>query len=254
MNNSAHFVSVKMLIFGALLALLVGNVAVSGQTPLSPCPAFEIAGIQGLLRTGEPTTIRAEAKGESTSNLEYVWTFSTGKILKGQGSADVEYLPVDQNNSKATPFSISISVKINGLPEQCVSTFEAQAGAALLYCGLPLDEYGKISKGEERARVDNMFIMLEQNPGLEGFLIIEFAPNESRKYKTDRLNRILEIIRYRKYDPSRLTVVFYDGLERENTTFQASTRADVIPYIGSQTYILVKAEELGRKINNFLKK
>lgn len=66
-----------------------------------------------------------------------------------------------------------------------------------------IDEFGKLPADEVKARVDALYITLGNNPNAQGYII---------NYGTDkevaaREKQIRDAISFRKYDPSRVTMV-----------------------------------------------
>ena len=69
----------------------------------------------------------------------------------------------------------------------------------------PVDEYGVLKDDDVKARVDNFYIQLNNNPNAKGYIINYGTAAQIKKQKA----QIMKAVNFRKYDASRLT--FVDG-------------------------------------------
>ncbi|HTK27276.1 MAG TPA: hypothetical protein VL327_12010, partial [Pyrinomonadaceae bacterium] len=68
-----------------------------------------------------------------------------------------------------------------------------------------VDEFGKATDDDVKARVDNFYTQLNNNPNSQGYIINYGTPAEIKR----RRAQIVKAINFRKYDASRVT--FVDG-------------------------------------------
>jgi len=96
----------------------------------------------------------------------YKWEVSAGTIAHGQGTPSIK---VDTTGVSAP---VTATVEVGGLPPTCMSS----ASCALAWfdgprCGRALDEYGDIPFEDEKARLDNFAIQLQNDPTAQGYII-----------------------------------------------------------------------------------
>lgn len=68
-----------------------------------------------------------------------------------------------------------------------------------------IDEFGRSTDGEVKARMDNFYIQLANDPSAQGYIINYGLPKDINV----RRKQITKLINFRRYDPQRLT--FVDG-------------------------------------------
>jgi hypothetical protein len=103
--------------------------------------------------------------------------------------------------------NITATVNIGGLDPSCncPSTASETGPVAPKPTANQVDEFGKLSNDDVKARVDNFYIQLNNNPNSQGYIINYGTPAEIKA----RRAQIMKAITFRKYDPSRVT--FVDG-------------------------------------------
>ena len=81
-----------------------------------------------------------------------------------------------------------------------------------------LDDFGKSSPNFIRARLDNLFYYLtEQAPKYEGLIVITFDKKSSRNYRISRIRLLLEHIKFRQFDATRISFYFLPDRDQERT-------------------------------------
>ncbi|HEV3470472.1 MAG TPA: hypothetical protein VG148_14210 [Pyrinomonadaceae bacterium] len=143
--------------------------------------------------------------------LSFNWTVSAGVIAVGQGTPSVT---VDLTGTLTT--GSEVAVEIGGLKGKCDAVVSYTV-PRVVGCRLPLDEYGDISFEDEKARLDNFAIELQNDPTAQGYVIAyggrRARPGEARR-RADRAKEYLAAVR--GIDASRVVVV--DGGFREDLT------------------------------------
>jgi hypothetical protein len=106
-------------------------------------------------------------------------------------------------------------------------TATVELGGTMANCGCPttdsdtaqiapknepikVDEFGKMVDDDVKARVDNYYIALQNDPNARGVIINYGTPAQIRARKA----QIMKAINFLKKDPSRIT--FVDGPDRGN--------------------------------------
>jgi len=167
------------------------------------CPSISVDGPSGITPPGGTMTFTAALSGGSQDGLTYNWTVSDGTIASGQGTPSIT-VTAPSNEAGG---NITASVEIGGYPAGCDCPKGGSATGP--YGGKPvaplIDEFGPAKDDDVKARVDNFYTQLNNNPNSQGFIINYGTPAEIKK----RRAQIVKAINFRKYDPSRVT--FVDG-------------------------------------------
>ncbi|CAN5525184.1 hypothetical protein BH10ACI1_BH10ACI1_23380 [soil metagenome] len=242
----------KQIISSAIL-ILSFCLAAFAQANENQCPKIKFISPNQLISSDEPTIFEVKV-GEETEklNLSYEWTFSKGKILRGQGTSQIEFLAMSENEKTV----IDVSVKIIGLPKDCSNTYSDVYVVASRPIYEPLISFGKLKNSNEYlACIDVLFIELNNNSSYEGLIIIRFVKSDSRNYKILYLKKIRRLINFRKYDITRLTFAISERDSEEYTTFLvgqsfAKLQEDYL----KDGYKIIKGEELEQRINELFPK
>lgn len=238
----------KRITFLAILISVFCS-AVFSQDVNKSCPEFELVLPEGLVGFGNPVNLSIKSN-QSIENLKlnYEWTISNGKILKGQGTSEIVYL---NEEYKSDMEIIQVSVKIAGMPNYCTNTnFSDTFNVVLTNYDIiePIDHFGKLRFEELLARIDNFFIIINNNSG-EGLINVRFNKQDDRKEKTDFLKNIEKCIKYRRYDISRISLVISEGDDEQSTVFTMIPPEDV-PKFADKNAVIIKGEDLDKSINN----
>ncbi len=111
----------------------------------------------------------------------------------------------------------------------------------------PLDRYGKVSANEEKARLDNLFIVLSREKTYEGIIILKFDKQSSVNKRIKRVKKIIGWLKFRKFDLNRITFMFAEEVS-EQTTFLALAPTHKLLEDLIKDYKSAKAEEFEQKI------
>jgi hypothetical protein len=131
----------------------------------------------------------------------YSWTVSAGTITSGQGT---DSITVDTANTGGQ--TITATVELGGLDPSCGRT----ASCSTPIKGPPavsrkFDEYGNIRFNDEKARLDNFAIQLQNEPTAQGYIIGYGSCDAEGQTRANRAKDYL--VNTRGIDGSRLTVI-----------------------------------------------
>ncbi len=174
------------------------------------CASLSVDGPSDVTAPGTPMTFTAIlSKGDSVT---YNWSVSAGRITSGQGTSSIM---VDTTGLAGS--NVTATVELGGLEAgcNCPSTASDTAGVQGNPDSTMTDEFGPLSNDDVKARVDNFYIQLNNDPSAQGYIINYGTAAEIRRRKA----QLMSAIKFRKYDVSRVTMVdsITDG--GQNTKF-----------------------------------
>jgi len=131
------------------------------------CPLITVVSPRYVWRTDNPLPFSAAVKYVNQNvTPTYNWTVSEGQIIRGQGTHQIEVkLPVGDYTS------ITATLEVGGFSPKCSAKESATSPAAVLVMPHKFDEYGDICSGDEKARLDNLAIELQNNPDFQVHVI-----------------------------------------------------------------------------------
>jgi hypothetical protein len=186
--------SMKSIVIASILIFVFGlNIWAQEKTN---CPTLDVTG-GGVVERNVPLTFTANVGDYDLSKLTFNWTVSSGEIIEGQGTPTIKVLL--KNNG----LNITAIVEVKVLPNGCV--LSASETGAICACISPslFDEYGLLNDEDFKARLQNLFVELGNNPGSQGYMIIYGTKRQiSRRKKL-----FLDGMAFLKLDASRLTMV-----------------------------------------------
>jgi hypothetical protein len=182
------------------------------ECPPPICPSITLS-CPGAVTLGQPITFTANISGGAANiTPTYIWRISTGTIISGQGTNSITI-----GTTGLAGQTVSATVQVGGYGLECSSSCQTQIPVPLE--GRKFDEFGPINRDDEKARLDNYAIQLQQEPDSQGYIIVytgrRARPGEQQK-RMDRLREYL--INLRGVDARRL--VFLPGGTREETTVE----------------------------------
>ena len=185
--------------------------------PRPVCPSIAIY-CPDVVQTNAPITFTASASGGTPGITPvYNWKISAGTIISGQGTPTIS---VDTAGLAGQP--ITATVEVAGYNLDCRAS--CQASMPALPNPTRTDDFGEITRNDEKARLDNFAIELQNNPGSQGY-VIAYGGRRSRygdgKKRSERARDYL--VQTRGLDASRIVVV--DGGTRD----MASTELWIVP-------------------------
>lgn len=188
------------------------------------CPHVYASGEVFMLRLVQPLAFNVTLyDGDPAVRPTFRWTVSHGRILGGQGEEKITVGELD-----ASPKVLTASVEVFGLPAGCVSRRAAATGIGVV--PYMFDDYENIRIGDEKARLDNFVIRLQQEPELVAYVV---AYGGRRGPRNEARNRAVRAVNYltgaRGLEPERVQAV--DGGLRESLHVELwlSTRGGPAP-------------------------
>jgi len=170
--------------------------------PPPPCPTVSVS-CPSEVEAGQPITFTASVSGgDSGMTPTYNWSVSAGTISSGQGTSTIT---VDTAGIGGQ--SVTATVSIGGADPSCTGTTAS--------CTTPVkppptpavkfDEYGNIRFNDEKARLDNYAIQLQNSPGSQGTIIVYGSCAGEAQQRGDRAKDYL--VNTRGIEAGRITVV-----------------------------------------------
>ncbi len=171
----------------------------SSEKEKQNCPTVTLEGPATAIDLGEPHIFTVNVSGGSVdkTKLGYKWSVDKGKIISGQ---DTQTITISTKGLEDT--TINATVKISGLPDGCVNEFSE---ASITICPadpILVDEFGNIQSGDMKARLDNFFVGLQDDPTSTGYVVnYGTARNIARRERFIR-----NYIKLRNFDAARIVI------------------------------------------------
>ncbi len=180
--------------------------------PPPPCPTVSVS-CPSQADPGSPVTFTASVSGNSGLSLTYNWSVSAGTISSGQGTSTIT---VDTAGLGGQ--TVTATVSLGGADPSCTGT---TASCSVTITAPPppptkFDEYGNIKFNDEKARLDNYAIQLQNQPGSTATIIVYGSCGGEAQTRGDRAKDYL--VNTRGIEAGRITVV--DGGCRSDLTVQ----------------------------------
>ena len=162
---------------------------------------------------GAPVTFTATI-GRSSNGVRptYNWTVSAGRIISGQGTPSIT---VDTTGLAGQ--TVRADLDLGGYGTPC----PASCATSIPIVNKPhkFDEYYDIARNDEKARLDNYAIQLQNEPGAQGYIFVYPSSNARANVAQARAKRISDyLVNSRGIDASRFTVTM--GAAREDWLFE----------------------------------
>jgi K319L-like, PKD domain len=180
-------------------------------TPPPPCPTVSVT-CTDAVNVGEAITYTASV-GQAPANATYNWSVSAGTITSGQGTTTIT---VDTAGLGGQ--SVTATVTVGGADPSCSGTTASCTTQVRPPKPEPrkFDEYGNIRFNDEKARLDNYAIQLQNEPGSTGTIIAYGSCAGEAQARADRAKDYL--VNTRGIEAGRITTV--DGGCRADLTVQ----------------------------------
>jgi hypothetical protein len=163
-----------------------------------PCPNISVS-CPSDVDQGSPITFTASMSGDM--NVTYNWSVSAGTISSGQGTSSIT---VDTAGLGGQ--TVTATVELGGLDPSCSRTASCTTGIrAPVPPAVKFDEYGNIKFNDEKARLDNYAIQLQNQPGSQGYILAYGSCAGEAQARADRAKDYL--VNTRGIDASRLVTV-----------------------------------------------
>ncbi|MDT5159221.1 MAG: hypothetical protein QOH51_3578, partial [Acidobacteriota bacterium] len=139
---------------------------IPNPTP-TPCPSVSVS-CPDTGTIGQPVTFTANVSGGNPNvTPTYNWTVSAGTISSGQGTSSIT---VDTTGVSGGT-TITATVDVGGYDRSCSTSSSCTVNFPLIKTPRKIDEYGNIRFNDEKARLDNYAIELQNDPTSQGYLI-----------------------------------------------------------------------------------
>lgn len=167
------------------------------------CPAIEIS-CPTDVALDQPLTFTSRYSGGVPANITpvYNWTVSAGTIIEGQGTDTIK---VDTKGLGGQ--TVRASLSMGGYTLEC---------AADCAVSIPLpkresrkfDDYLNIARNDEKARLDNFAIELQNDPTATGYVIVYPGRTSKRAEVQDQFGRVIDyLVNSRGIDKSRIRTI-----------------------------------------------
>ena len=162
------------------------------------CPSVTISEPSGTTNSGQNMIFTANAIG-ATGTPSYEWEVDNGEIISGQGTPTIT---VSTEGLTDTTVRAKVTVTTD---DNCNCDVEAFGTGVVT--GTPqsyvIDEFTRLVDNDVKARVDNLYITLNNNPNATGYIINYGTPAQIRS----RERQIDKALAFRNYDRSRVVIV-----------------------------------------------
>jgi hypothetical protein len=170
--------------------------------PPPPCPSVSVS-CPTDVEPNAPITFTASVSGGAEgASWTYNWSVSAGTISSGQGTSTIT---VDTTGLGGQ--SVTATVNLGGADPSCTGT--SQSCTTSVKVAPPparkFDEYGNIRFNDEKARLDNYAIQLQNEPGSQGTIIVYGSCVGEGQQRGDRAKDYL--VNTRGIEAGRITVV-----------------------------------------------
>ena len=166
------------------------------------CPTVSVTGPDAITQPGGVMTFTANLSGGSGSDYTYTWKVSQGEIIEGQGSPVIRV----QTSEAMAGQNIVAMVTIGGTCTggNCANTAMETGGIDLGKRPVREKErFGPLQNDDVKARIQNLYIDLNNNPS-DRAVIINYG---SAKEIAKREKQIRDAIKFLKQDASLVTLV-----------------------------------------------
>jgi hypothetical protein len=165
-----------------------------------PCPTVSVS-CPSSVDPGSAITFSSSLS--SSANVTYNWSVSSGTISSGQGTSSIT---VDTAGLGGQ--TVTATVEVGGLDPACSRTASCSTQVTTPPAlSQKFDEYGNIRFNDEKARLDNYAIQLQNQPGAQGYIIAYGGCAGEAQARADRAKDYL--VNTRGIDAGR--IVTMDG-------------------------------------------
>lgn len=175
------------------------------------CPNISISG-PDTVAVGAPITFTALVSGGTPGAIPaYNWTVTGGTITSGQGTPSIT---VDTAGLAGQP--ITANLEVGGFKKSCGSQYTTQIQRKIT--STLTDFYPPLPRDDEKARLDNYAIQLQNDPSAKGYIIVYGAPRTSSAEKQKHIKFAVDyLVATRGIDAARL-VTLEGGMRDQLTT------------------------------------
>jgi hypothetical protein len=172
--------------------------------PAPECPQLQIV-CPTLIEPGEPVVFDSLVNGTvGPSTLVYKWTVSGGTIVGGQGTNSIR-VDVAGFEGQTLTATASLAGYDASSTARCSASCSTQIPVAPT-CR-KFDEYPEISRNEEKARLDNLGVAIQNDPFATAYVIIHPGERAKTGDIEKRSHNVTEyLINSRGIDSKRIVV------------------------------------------------
>ncbi|HWF88825.1 MAG TPA: hypothetical protein VN659_08325 [Pyrinomonadaceae bacterium] len=178
------------------------------------CPAIEIS-CPTTVAVDQPLTFTSRYSGGVPANVRpvYNWTVSAGTIIEGQGTDTIK---VDTKGLAGQ--SVRASLSMDGYNLECAADCAVTIPLPKPV-GYKFDEFPDIARNDEKARLDNLAISLQQDPTATGYVIVFPGRTSKRAEVQDHFGRVVDyLVNSRGMDRSRIKTI--EGPKKDRLSVQ----------------------------------
>lgn len=194
------------------------------ETP-AKCLSISVIGPAGITRPGESLTFSTHPTFRDDEGLSFHWTVSAGTIIKGLGTQVIEVQSTREMNNT----SVTATLNVSGFPKNCPRSASETAAVSSGFHPALVDEFGRLSAGEIRGRLDLFLAEVSANKDQVGVIVLS-QPKNSPKRRLEQRLRIIKnhIFIFRKFPNDRVVILTEKGriestklwrLPRENISY-----------------------------------
>lgn len=177
------------------------------EKPPCECGSLSVTGPAAAVRPGETMTFTASIAGGDQQNVTYNWSVDNGTIVSGQGTSTITVGGTE--NLGGSTVVARVNTTGDGQCTTCTLTGSETGIVSQPPVATMIDEFGKAANNDVKARIDNLFIALGNDPTATGYVI-----NYGSAREVARRERVIRAhIRDRNLDGSRIVFV-NGGVER----------------------------------------
>ena len=169
--------------------------------PRPVCPTVEVSCPEAAGENA-PVTFTANIRGATPGiTPSFNWTISAGRIISGQGTPSIT---VDTTGLAGQ--TVRATLDIVGFGTPC----PASCAVSIPIMNKPrkFDEYYDIARNDEKARLDNYAIQLQQEPGSQGYVIVYPSRKAGATQAQERSQRIVDyLVNTRGIDAHRVMTI-----------------------------------------------
>lgn len=177
---------------GSCQAFASLTVLVTPCPPVRPvCPNVEVT-CPTNIGIDQPLTFTSRATGGTPAGVTplYNWSVSAGTIMEGQGTDTIK---VDTTGLAGQ--TVRASLSIGGYNLECAADCAVSIPVPRLV-SRRFDEFPDISRNNEKARLDNFAIELQNDPTATAYVIVYPGRSNRKSEVQHRASRIIEYLVY----------------------------------------------------------
>jgi len=167
------------------------------------CPAIEIV-CPTNVALDQPLTFSSRMSGGVPANITpvYNWTISAGTIIAGQGTDTIK---VDTTGLGGQ--TVRASLSIGGYNLECAADCAVSMPLPKLN-SRRFDEFPDIARNDEKARLDNFAIELQNDPTATAYVVVYPGKSGKRGEVQQHASRIIEyLVNSRQLDQRRIVTL-----------------------------------------------